>query len=123
MVSITRRKFLSIFAATSVAASLLPNFISKALALNGKDRKTHQIKISNFEFEPTILNVEIGDVVIWMNIDIAPHTATARDKSWSTKTLKKGEQQEIIISKDMSLDYFCRFHPMMKATLTLKIRD
>lgn len=123
MASITRRKFLSTFAATSVAASLLPNFIDKALALNGKGRKTHQIKISNFEFAPAILNVKIGDTVNWMNTDIAPHTATARDKSWSTKTLKKGEQQEIIISKDMSLDYFCRFHPMMKAALTLKIRD
>lgn len=123
MASITRRKLLSTLAATSVAATLLPSFISIAIAHVGKTRKIHQVIIKDLVFESDVLKVEIGDTVIWKNLDIAPHTATARDKSWTTKAIKKGAQQEIIINKDMGLDYYCRFHPMMKATLTLEIQD
>ena len=122
MASITRRKFLSALAATSVAATLLPSFSSIAIAHNGKTHKTHQVMIQNFKFKPAVLNVQIGDIIVWKNLDVAPHTATAMDKNWTTKTLKKGEQQKIIIGKDMTLDYYCRFHPMMKATLMLKIQ-
>ena len=123
MALLTRRKLLSTLAASSVAATLLPSFSSVAFAHNGKTHKTHQVMIKNFKFEPEILNVEIGDTIIWKNLDIAPHTATATDKSWTTKTLKKGAQEEIVISKDMKLDYYCRFHPMMKATLKSKIQN
>ena len=118
MSSLTRRKFLSTLAATSVAATLLPSCNGIASAYNNK---THQVMIKNFKFVPAILKVEIGDKIVWKNLDVAPHTATAMNKSWTTNTLEKGDQHEIIISEDMTLDYYCRFHPMMKATLKLRM--
>ena len=81
---------------------------------------TYKVDIKKFKFAPDKLTVKPGDVIIWTNFDIAPHTATANDESWDTGTLRKGESHSILVTKDMHLEYFCRFHPHMKASIQLK---
>ncbi len=77
------------------------------------------IEVKNFEFvAPEDFNPKPGDIIIWKNLDIAPHTATALDKSWDSGPLKTGESWSIVITAGMNLEYFCRFHPMMKAALS-----
>ena len=80
----------------------------------------HIIEIQAFKYVPDRLTVETGDTITWINRDLAPHTATATDRSWDTKRLKKGERMSIVVTKTMKLEYFCRFHPHMKARLTRK---
>ena len=46
--------------------------------------REHRVLIKRFKFEPARLEVRPGDVIVWENLDIAPHTATATDKSWDT---------------------------------------
>lgn len=82
----------------------------------------HVIEIKAFKFVPAELTVRAGDTVKWINRDIAPHTATARDRSWDTKRLKKGEAMSIVVTKDMKMEYFCLYHPQMKARLVLENR-
>ena len=79
----------------------------------------HVVEILAFKFVPDRLAVKTGDKITWVNRDIAPHTATAADRSWDTKRLKKGESVSIAVTDTMQLGYFCRFHPHMKATLVL----
>ncbi len=81
----------------------------------------HNITISKFKFAPNKINVRVGDTITWTNEDGAPHTATAKDESWDTGTLKKGETSEpITVTAQMNKDYFCRFHRGMKARLRIK---
>lgn len=79
----------------------------------------HRVAIRAFTFEPAILEVRPGDTVIWTNEDFVPHTATAADKSWDTGRIDKGKSVRVAVSGDMTSDYFCRFHPAMKARISL----
>ena len=78
---------------------------------------THEVVIEKFRFVPEELEVRIGDRVRWINRDIAPHTATAVTKDWNSGRLKKGEIAELEVQAGMSEDYFCLYHPKMKAVL------
>lgn len=77
------------------------------------------VSIRNFAFDPLRLEINRGDVVVWTNQDIAPHTATALDGTWDTKELKRGETAEIVFSEVGKFEYFCVFHPVMKATIAV----
>lgn len=100
-----------------VAAVATSSMVSGALAQGAIKTTHHKVTISDFEFTPANLHVKEGDLITWTNRDIAPHTATALDKSWTTKTLKRGESESIKVTKDMFVKYKCKFHPMMKAEL------
>lgn len=75
----------------------------------------HAVSITGFKFVPETITVVPGDRVTWTNNDIVPHTATAMDKSWDTGTIAKGKSKSLIVGDDHQADYFCRFHPKMKA--------
>ena len=78
---------------------------------------THEVVIKNFKFSPDALDVNVGDTVVFKNLDGARHTATARDKTWDTGALRKSDTATIEITADMKTSYFCRFHPNMKGNL------
>jgi plastocyanin len=98
----------------AVSAALVLPFARSAQAAT-----THKVAIQGFAFSPTSLTVEIGDTIEFTNMDSAPHTATARDKSWNTKTLRKGKSALMEVTADTGKDYFCKFHPSMTANLKI----
>jgi plastocyanin len=57
-----------------------------------------------------------GDTVEWINKDIFAHTATARNSDWDV-TLPPKKSATWVLKKAGTVDYYCRFHPNMKATL------
>lgn len=115
----TRRDVLANTAAACSAVVILPMTISKAGASSNL-QITHKVDIRKLKFVPDHLSVKPGDTIVWTNFDIAPHTATADDKSWDTETLKKGQSKSIVVSEVMVTNYFCRFHPHMKANLRVE---
>jgi plastocyanin len=82
----------------------------------------HHVEIRAFEFVPEHLSVTVGDTIVWTNFDIVPHTATADDLSWDTGTLAQNTSWRMTIVEGMTLDYFCAFHPHMKARLQIEIQ-
>ena len=82
--------------------------------------QTHTIEITNFEFKPSVLEVQPGDTLVFINLDIVPHTATADDQSWDTGNIASGESKEIKIQKGMFESYFCKYHLIMKGKLINK---
>ena len=52
----------------------------------------NEIVIQNFAFEPATLTVKAGTKVTWVNRDDEPHTATATDKRFNSKTLENGDR-------------------------------
>lgn len=79
----------------------------------------HDIEITGFEFLPPTLDVKIGDEVRWLNSDLAPHTATASDESWETVGLERGEAGVVVVTRDMTPEYYCAYHPHMKGRLRI----
>ena len=77
------------------------------------------VEIVGFKFVPEQLEVKPGDTVAWINRDIAPHTATGKDGTWDTGTLKQNESKSIVVSQEMSGKYFCRFHINMVASISV----
>ncbi len=105
--------------------SLKPSELKDDLAQTAPEPKPvrepvkHIIEIKRFKFSTPKLEVNIGDEVTWVNLDIVPHTATANDKSWDSGELKKDERYTMIITDETSLAYFCLYHPHMKAEFVI----
>lgn len=86
----------------------------------GPGPQQHVIEIRGFQFQALDSRPRPGDTVTWVNRDLAPHTATAVDQSWSTAELKQGERGSILVTEAMQAAYFCRYHPAMQANLPLR---
>jgi plastocyanin len=79
---------------------------------------TIQITMENLVFSPAEVSANVGDTIEWVNKDILAHTATARNGDFDvTMPPKKTVTQ--VLKKAGSIDYYCRYHPNMKATLTV----
>lgn len=78
------------------------------------------IAIAEFLYAPENVTVAAGSAVIWANEDKAPHTATARDESFDTGTLEKGDSGEIVLDEPGTYEYYCRFHQFMNGTIEVE---
>lgn len=103
----------------AVVATMSPANLARATSAPGNH---HDVKIAKFKFQPDRLVVAPGDRITWTNLDIAPHTATANDRSWDTDKLKRNQSTTVTATADMKTVYFCRFHPMMKGALKIRVR-
>jgi len=121
MTASSRRLFMTKAAVAYATAVFAPGVATLAWASQATPQE-HHIEIKRFKFHPEKLEIKPGDTIIWTNRDIVPHTASATDKSWDTGKLKRGESKSILVTADMSVDYFCRYHPKMKASLNLIVK-
>ena len=103
----SRRGVLAGAAAFAVAPTLAP-LAAPAI---------HLVEIWQLKFVPETIKVRPGEIIRWVNMDIAPHTVTALDRSWDSKRMKKRKHFELTVTETTELDYFCIFHPHMKGTI------
>ncbi|MBV8539950.1 MAG: cupredoxin domain-containing protein [Pseudonocardiales bacterium] len=79
------------------------------------------VVIKNFTFVPASVSVAPGTRVMVLNEDQAPHTLTARDKSFDTGTIPSGQRREITApTKPGDYPYICTLHPYMTGTLIVQ---
>lgn len=78
------------------------------------------VTIKDSKFSPASVTVQVGDSVTFVNEDSAPHTATAKDNSFDTGSLSKGQSKTIKFEKAGTADYFCRIHPNMTGSVTVQ---
>jgi plastocyanin len=95
----------------TVAALMLGTSVSAHAA-------TIQISMENLVFAPTEVSAKVGDTIEWVNKDIFAHTATARNGDWDV-TIAPKKTATLVLKKAGTIDYYCRFHPNMKATMTV----
>jgi plastocyanin len=77
---------------------------------------TIQITMENLVISPAQASAKVGDTIEWINKDIFVHTATARNGDWDV-TMPPKKTGTLVLKKAGMIDYYCRFHPNMKATL------
>jgi plastocyanin len=93
------------------AALLLGTFVSAHAA-------TIQISMENLVVSPAETTAKVGDSIEWINKDIVAHTATARNGDFDV-TIPPKKTATLVLKKAGTVDYYCRFHPNMKATLVV----
>jgi plastocyanin len=79
---------------------------------------TVQITMRDLEIAPATADAKVGDTIEWVNDDIFVHSATARNGDWDV-TLPPNKTVRLVLKKAGAIDYYCRFHPNMKARLTI----
>ena len=69
-------------------------------------------------FAPAEVSAKVGDTIEWINKDVFAHTATARNGDFDvTMPPKKTSRRDE--GRQYGVEYYCRYHPNMKAVLTI----
>ena len=80
---------------------------------------TIQIVMENLAMSPPEATAKVGDTIEWINKDIFAHTATARNGDFDV-TLPPKKTVTSVLKKAGTVEYYCRFHPNMKAVLKIE---
>lgn len=78
--------------------------------------RTHRIEMRNMRFGPVPANIKAGDTIVWVNRDIVPHTATARDRSFDVVVPSRGSAS-MVVRRAGTIPFYCRYHPAMRDSL------
>lgn len=79
---------------------------------------TIQITSTDLVFGPSEVSARVGDTIEWINRDVFAHTATARNGDFDVMMPPK-KTVTSVVKKAGTIEYYCRFHPNMKAVLTI----
>lgn len=112
MTALTRRRFG--WAMLSVAAWPKPS--------EGATR-TWSVDIRRFSFAAERLSIPAGDRVVCHNRDLVPHTATAIEEAWDTGPIDPGQAAGLTFTAPARFEYYCLFHPQMRAVLEIVARQ
>jgi plastocyanin len=97
--------------------------VAAVLALGAMDVPAHaatiQITMENLVIAPAEASAKVGDTIEWINQDVFAHTATARNGDFDV-TIAPKKTVTLVLQKAGTVDYYCRFHPNMKAVLKIE---
>jgi plastocyanin len=79
---------------------------------------TIQIVMENLVMSPPEATARVGDTIEWINKDIFAHTATARNGDFDV-TMPPKKTVTSVLKKAGTVEYYCRYHPNMKAVLII----
>jgi len=79
-----------------------------------------EVAIDGFAFKPADITVPAGTAVVWYNNDSVIHTATARDGSFDSGSLSKGDTFSHTFEAKGSFEYYCIPHPYMTGVIIVE---
>jgi len=97
-------------------ASIWPILGVAALLQGACSKKEHVIIMHPMTYEPEVVTVQAGDLVVWQNTDSNPHTAVAPGRFDSGQVPPNGTYR-VTLSKVGELPYACTLHPQMKGKI------
>ena len=80
---------------------------------------TIEITMENLVVSPAEVSAKVGDTINWINKDVFAHTATAKNGDFDV-TLPPKKSVSFVLKKAGTVEYYCRYHPNMKATLKIE---
>lgn len=85
--------------------------------------KTYNIDIKNFQFSPSSLSINLGDIVKWTNNDNVLHTVTSDVGSeLVSPILQPGDSYTKIIDISGPINYHCSIHTEMKGHMNSMLK-
>ena len=82
-----------------------------------KNAASHDVTIKGMKFDPAQIEIAVGDTVVWKNADDRDHTVVAKDNSFKSGNLSKGDKFEHTFTKAGKYSYACSYHPRMKGVV------
>lgn len=82
------------------------------------DAATIEITMENLVISPAEISAKVGDTIQWVNKDVFAHTATAKNGDFEVMLPPK-KSAASVLKKAGTVEYYCRYHPNMKATLKI----
>jgi plastocyanin len=101
------RRHLSVVTLLALAAMAVPAHAA-----------TLQIVMENLVVSPAEASAKVGDTIEWINKDVFAHTATARNGDFDV-TIPPNKTVTSVLKRAGTVEYYCRFHPNMKAVLNI----
>lgn len=80
--------------------------------------KTAVIVIDKLAYGQAPAGLRVGDNVQWINRDMFRHSVTATNGVFDLD-LAPGSKGSVTLRRAGKIDYFCRYHPGMKAVLSV----
>ncbi|MGY4626492.1 cupredoxin domain-containing protein [Bradyrhizobium sp. USDA 4486] len=99
-------------AAITLAAIFMPMVVPAHAA-------TIEITMENLVISPAEVSAKVGDTINWINKDVFAHTATAKNGDFDV-ALPPKKSASFVLKKSGTVEYYCRYHPNMKATLKIE---
>ena len=96
---------------------------------NGRGSSEPGCEVTNLCFVPAIATANIGDKIIFLNGDDAPHTSTSGnpvsgpDDIWDSGLQQPGVDFVFMATTPGTFDYFCMVHPWMAGQLIILSSD
>lgn len=110
----TRRDLL--WGGTGFGLTALSMRLPPALAATGPGE--HRIGMARMRFGAVPGGIKAGDAIIWVNGDLVPHTATARDGSFDV-VLPARQSRRMVVRRAGNFAFYCRYHPGMRGVLAV----
>lgn len=76
--------------------------------------------VDAMHYEPASLTVRAGDMITWVNKDVVQHTATSAAAGFDSPAVSPEKSWTYTARKKGTFLYNCRFHPLMKGSLTVR---
>jgi amicyanin len=95
------------------AADKKPKPIAIAAASTG-------VTISDFQFAPASVTVNVGDTVTWTNNGPTPHSATSSSGVFDTGIMDAGQSGSHTFTEAGTFAYICTPHPNMRGTVVVQ---
>ena len=70
-------------------------------------------------FNPSPVEIKVGETVTWVNDDSARHSVTSKDRIFDSGILAEGQSFSHTFDKAGEYPYFCSPHPTMVGTVVV----
>lgn len=88
-----------------------------AAGVAGEPVETLVVRMSGEMFTPSVITVEVGQTVTFINDDDDEHTATGT--TFDTGPLQPGESATVTFDQTGTFDYICQFHADMRGQVVV----
>ncbi len=90
-------------------------------AVQAADPATYVVVIESMKFSPNVLKVHPGDVVVFRNSDLVPHTATEKvSKAFDSGILNPAAEWKFVPKSEGTITYKCMLHPGMEGSIVVE---
>ncbi len=91
-----------------------------ALAVSARSWATSfGVQIAGFAFSPPSLTINVGDTVVWTQIDSVGHNTVSDNGLWTSPVLSPGQTFSFTFNTPGTFGYLCTIHPFMTGSVTV----
>jgi plastocyanin len=109
------------FLSENLGVAVKYNTTNRTVSLTSQNQaETYQVAIKDFAFSPSVITISKGSKIVFTNGDTAIHTVTARDGSFNSGNMSKGETYTRTFNTPGEYILYCIPHDFMEIKVIVK---